>query len=283
MNSTILTPKSSFINPSSPLDFHIWKSNPVPLHKHEFYEFLFFQKAPVNHLINDKSIILQPNCLALIRPNDKHSFKFEKNSASQHLNLAVTADYFQNTCNMFYGNLFSNINRSNSEIYYQLSKVETSQINYWVNKINLDFSEKNHQPSPNVISLFLCCTSIIYNYIKTNQSSYPEWFANIINTVNSQDFIDKSPSDIYSLFPMSVPMAINAFKKYTGVTPVEYLIKLKINYACNLLSHTDYTTLNISSMIGYDSLSHFNHIFKKLKGVTPTQYRKQTASENNIF
>lgn len=279
MNNVILTPKTSFANPNSPLDFHVWKNNPVAPHRHEYYEFLFFQKASVNHLINDKNILLQPGCLALIKPNDRHSFKFEKNSSSQHVNLAVTANYFENTCNNFYGNLFTNINKTESEIYYQLSKVEIAQINYWSNKINLDFAETNQQPSPNIVSLFLCCTSILYNYIKTNQPSFPDWFANIINIVNSQDFIDKSPSDLYSLFPMSVPMAIKSFKQYIGQTPVEYLTQLKINYACNLLSHTNYTTLYISSIIGYDSLSHFNHIFKKIKGVTPTQYRKQNVIE----
>lgn len=275
MKELIFTPKSSFVNPNSPLDFHIWKNNPVAMHKHEYYEFLFFQKAPVKHLINGKSIILEPGCLALIRPNDKHSFIFDKNSPTQHVNLAITADYFENTCNAFFDRLFSYLNNSESEIYYQLTKAEISQINYWVNKINLDFIETKQKYSPNITSLFLCCTSIIYNYVKTNQSSFPDWFKNIINTINSQDFIDKSPADIYSLFPMSVPMAIKFFKQYIGETPVEYLTKLKMNYACNLLKHTNYTTLHISSLIGYDSLSHFNHVFKKYKGATPTQYRKQ--------
>lgn len=275
MSNIVFTPKTSFSNPNSPLDFHIWKNNPVAMHKHEYYEFLFFQKAPVNHLINDKSIILQPGCLALIKPNDKHSFLFDKTSPAQHVNLAVTPSYFENTCNNFYGSLFPNINKTESEIYFQLSKAETAQINYWVNKINLDFIEKEQQSSPNIVSLFLSCTSIIYNYIKTNQNSFPDWFASIINTINSQDFIDKSPEDIYSLFPMSVPAVIKSFKKYVGKTPVEYLTNLKINYACNLLKHTNYTTLHISSIIGYDSLSHFNHVFKKIEGVTPTQYRKQ--------
>ena len=275
MNNVILTPKTSFANPSAPLDFHIWKNNPVAMHKHEYYEFLFFQKAPVNHLINDKSIILQPGCLALIRPSDKHSFIFDKNSPCQHVNLAMTANYFENACNNYFGTLFSNINNTKTEIYFQLSKAEISQINYWVNKINLDFIEKEQQSSPNVVSLFLSCTSILYNYIKTSQNSFPDWFANIINTINSQDFIDKSPEDIYSLFPMSIPVVIKLFKQYIGKTPVEYLTQLKINYACNLLKNTNYTTLHISSMIGYDSLSHFNHTFKKLQGVTPTQYRKQ--------
>lgn len=274
MNNVTLTPKTSFANPNAPLDFHIWKNNPVAMHKHEYYEFMFFQKGPVNHLINDKNIILQSGCLALIRPKDKHSFIFKKENPSQHINLAITVDYFENVCNYFYNSLFSNINQTESEIYFQLTKAEIAQINYWANKINMDFIEKKQQHSPNIVSLFLCFTSIIYNYLKTSQKIYPDWFSNIINTINSPDFIDKSPEDIYSLFPMSVPMVIKAFKTYIGETPVEYLTKLKINYACNLLRHTNYTTLHISSMIGYDSLSHFNHTFKKIKNLTPIQYRK---------
>lgn len=279
MNDIVFTPKTSFANPNAPLDFHIWKNNPVAMHRHAYYEFLFFQNASVNHLINDKSIILQPGCLALIKPTDKHSFIFNKSSQAQHVNLAITTTYFENACNSFYNTLFTDINNTPSEIYFQLSEAEISQINYWVNKINLDFIEKDQHSSPNIVSLFLLCTAILYNYIKTHSNSFPDWFATIINTIHSPDFIDKSPADIYALFPMSIPMAIKIFKEYTGRTPVEYLTKLKINSACNLLKNTNYTTLHISSAIGYDSLSHFNHIFKKLEGVTPSQYRKQCNQE----
>jgi len=36
---------------------------------------------------------------------------------------------------------------------------------------------------------------------------------------------------------------------------------------------TDYNTLDICTRIGFDSLSHFNHVFKDFYGITPTEYK----------
>ena len=48
---------------------------------------------------------------------------------------------------------------------------------------------------------------------------------------------------------------------------------MKINYACNLLRFSELTVLEIASKTKYSSLSHFNHIFKKQTGMTPSEYR----------
>ena len=90
---------------------------------------------------------------------------------------------------------------------------------------------------------------------------------------STPDFLNKSVKDVYKLCPYSPPIIIRTFKEYFNMSPVEYLTKIKIDYACNLLQNTDYTTLSISKKIGYTSLSHFNHIFKKLKNLTPLEYR----------
>ena len=44
------------------------------------------------------------------------------------------------------------------------------------------------------------------------------------------------------------------------------------------MDQIDYSILNISSTIGYDSLSFFIRLFKKQYGITPLQYRKQRTA-----
>jgi AraC-like DNA-binding protein len=46
-------------------------------------------------------------------------------------------------------------------------------------------------------------------------------------------------------------------------------------YARDLLCNSDMGTLEIASLLGIDSLSHFNHLFRKFHGATPTAVRKQ--------
>ena len=83
--------------------------------------------------------------------------------------------------------------------------------------------------------------------------------------------------DIYPLAPYSQSMLNTYFNKYVGTTLIAYITKLKINYACTLLRYTDSSPLDISCRLAYDSLSHFNRIFKKITGMSPIQYRKEIS------
>ena len=64
------------------------------------------------------------------------------------------------------------------------------------------------------------------------------------------------------------------FKSSTGLTVFEYLNKIKINYACQLLLNTDLNIMDVSFDCGFNNLSHFNKQFIKFMGKTPSQFRR---------
>ena len=63
------------------------------------------------------------------------------------------------------------------------------------------------------------------------------------------------------------------FKKYTGETPLQFLIKLRLDTAKNLLKSTTCTVNEISEMIGYDNPLYFSRLFSKHVGISPQKYR----------
>lgn len=65
------------------------------------------------------------------------------------------------------------------------------------------------------------------------------------------------------------------FKAEMGLTIFEYLNKIKIDYACNLLMNLDLSVSEVCFDSGFNNLSHFNKQFKKLTYHTPGRYRKQ--------
>jgi len=72
---------------------------------------------------------------------------------------------------------------------------------------------------------------------------------------------------------MSVPTFTRFFRRIAGTTFVAYLNEWRISRACVLLRETDYSVLEISNMVGYNNLSHFNRQFLKFKGSTPREFR----------
>ena len=64
------------------------------------------------------------------------------------------------------------------------------------------------------------------------------------------------------------------FRKATGTTPHQFLIKSKYAYGAELLTTTQYTIGEICEMIGVNNQFLFSRVFKKIYGVPPSRYRK---------
>lgn len=68
------------------------------------------------------------------------------------------------------------------------------------------------------------------------------------------------------------------FKKTLGISFSEYVNRLRINHACNLLITTDWPINNISIEAGFNNVSYFNRVFKQLMNITPYRYREEKLS-----
>ena len=66
----------------------------------------------------------------------------------------------------------------------------------------------------------------------------------------------------------------NIFKKETGITIWDYLIRIRMEEAKKMLLETEQKTYDISEKTGYDDPSYFGRLFKKYTGFTPTEYRE---------
>ena len=65
------------------------------------------------------------------------------------------------------------------------------------------------------------------------------------------------------------------FKKVTDINFTDYLSRVRIEKAKNLLLNPNLRVSEIAFEVGFQSLTHFNRVFKKLLGQSPTEYRAQ--------
>lgn len=65
------------------------------------------------------------------------------------------------------------------------------------------------------------------------------------------------------------------FKKYTGYTPNDYLISVRMNRAKELLRHTGRTITEIAQITGCGEVNHFIQLFKSREKVTPAVFRRR--------
>ncbi len=90
-------------------------------------------------------------------------------------------------------------------------------------------------------------------------------------------------SDACQLLNMSTGSFSRFIKKSTGKTFVDYLNDLRIGYATRSLIEKDQSISEIAYQCGFNSIANFNRRFKKNKGCTPTEYRKEFLGIKRIL
>lgn len=66
---------------------------------------------------------------------------------------------------------------------------------------------------------------------------------------------------------------IRRWKAYTGKTPMQYFISVRITHSCELLLNTSLSISEIAAIVGYNNPLYFSRLFKKIVGVSPKAYR----------
>ena len=140
--------------------------------------------------------------------------------------------------------------------YYigQLDYIDTKDgIEKWHNKMVLDYTSRMHllQQNAALSRPITECLNYIYAHIKER-----------ITIEDLARHTDKSTSYISRLFKSELGMPLS-----------DYIRKIKVDKAKNLLRFSDFTMVEISSYLSFSSQSHFIKVFQEECGMTPKKYR----------
>lgn len=72
------------------------------------------------------------------------------------------------------------------------------------------------------------------------------------------------------------------FRRVTGSTYTDFLISVRVARACELLSKSDTPVSSICYLVGFNNISNFNRHFRRLKNMTPSEYRSRMSGRFGI-
>ena len=87
-------------------------------------------------------------------------------------------------------------------------------------------------------------------------------------------------TDIAAYLSLTPQYFSKLFRKETGITLSEYILRIRIEAAQNMLKYSKYSGSEISSYLCFSSQSHFVHCFHKVVGMTPKVYQDTYCSKN---
>lgn len=255
--------------------FHWWGAEYTSLHDHDHYEVFIISSGTTRHSLNGVSRELSAGALALIRPEDCHQFAPVAGHRCIHINLSVTREKLAQLCRSIGCGPERLPDGENSII--QLSPGELGHFEACARELNgLPGAEDGGQRAA-----MLICHMLLYAIVllcgrqDRGGDEPPEWLRLLLQRIHSPENLGCRAEDIYRMAGYSPPVVIRAFKRYTGQTVVSYLTQRKMETARQMLLATQQSVLDIAGQLGYNSVSHFNKLFRASTGQSPGAYRRQ--------
>lgn len=271
--------KYTFFDPSLPYNVHWWYNRTTDYHRHmDFYELFLPLEGGLIQYYNDQCMTLEPHTLYIIPKMQYHRIDYIRQEGNANIfNMSVSESFFEHNIATYSSSLMEAI-KGKDCLYVRLEQVSYEFLLMLSRKATYD---KDANQRLQATRLFLTAAATLYQACEMNDDalSQPRRYALDIKTkIDNLEYIENDVASIYEHYPLAPSLLIRNFKDLTGKTIIKYQVERRMKYACALLTNTDYTILRISSMVGYDSLSHFTENFRKFYGTTPAAYRKELSA-----
>ena len=256
-------------------------------HKHDFFEINYVFSGTLHQNISGRYFSLSKGELLIMAPGVFHACVPDQNTYS--INILFEKKWVALTAEAFKKYDPNNYLSSLSE-----------------NTIYTVISAGQHEDALNMLTqkLFKMVQDLVHHvdlYENLAAENCAVEFLLYLTKIPRQEFIFKSdgqkqrasftPDDIVryindNFSKISLPDTAQKFgysqcqlhrilKKHTGYTFTELILHMRMQRARHYLLNTHLPIRNIAFILGFDSAEHFTRMFKKHRGMTPTQYREQ--------
>jgi len=136
--------------------------------------------------------------------------------------------------------------------------------------------QRRHESVIRLLSIFAQHLSLLSNQLVLQQeTSEPPIIRRAKDFIQAHQAEDLSLGQVARAVNTSTFYFCKMFKRYTGINFTDYLSRVRIEKSKNLLLNPNLRVSEIAFEVGFQSLTHFNRVFKKILGQSPTEYRAQ--------
>lgn len=241
-----------------------------PLHSHEsICELLLVYKGNGTYQVGTDIYPIEEGCVAYYNQEDLHEIATDQKTNIGHYCIGITNLHLKGMQeNQMVPEGGPYIRHAGS--LFPFLKTMCDQI-YMMEEMN---------PAGQLASQLFCASMIVIaNQLDTfpqamvAKTEEEEFITRILNYLNEHFTeelnLEKIAADLYC----SSTYVSHSFKKATGMTPINYIIRRRVGLAQTLLISTDLPATQIATMVGYDNTNYFSTLFTKIVGMTPIRYR----------
>jgi AraC-like DNA-binding protein len=143
-------------------------------------------------------------------------------------------------------------------------------------------SSRQYESTVRLLRIFAEHLSMVSNQVVVQQqNSEPPTITRAKEYITEHQAEDISLGQVARAVNTSTFYFCKMFKKATGLNFTNYLSRIRVERAKNLLLNPNLRVSEIAFEVGFQSLTHFNRVFKRIIGQSPTEYRNKLAGNGS--
>ncbi len=258
----------------------------IPVHTHStFDEITIVLSGSCLHVIDNERYPLMRGDIFVIKGEEAHGLK--KLSNFKLIDIVYKRDFFKNVINelidipgfqalFVYEPMFRKMNNFKAKLYLNSNQLnELMPIIKLMKKIQLDKMPGYKIATEYVFKLVVISLCSYYSETDIPRSKELLRISEVINFME-KSFAEKiTLNDLADKINLTVPTFRRAFKRVTGCSPIDYLIRLRVEGAAKMMSENNKIKVIDAAMnSGFDNSSYFTRKFKQVMEITPAEYLK---------
>jgi AraC family cel operon transcriptional repressor len=245
---------------------------PVIAHRHDYFELMLVEQGHVHHWINTVEERLEAGHLVFLRPQDSHALQGATGAGARILNVMFRQETAAHLVGRYPQELAGRFFWQGGSLPVAL-KLRGPQLERAVNAM-LSL-QTTHRSLARIEHFLLSVTTHVLEAGEVVDDRAPAWLLAACRAAREPRVFRRGAEGFLEVAGRSHEHVCRQARRFLGLSPTQYVNRLRIQHAAMLLAATDRKLPAIASECGFENLSYFHRLFREQYGTTPRSYRRR--------
>jgi AraC-like DNA-binding protein len=262
---------------------------PVSLHRHDFIEIVFMAYGSCRHQYHGTELTLIPGDVFIVIPHEEHSYLITSKTVIYNCLFYPEAlgedwKHLKEMGGLYDFLMVEPFYRSelNHQEILHLQPAEVLTIEVLLKQM---IAEKQNRQTGFQLALkanLIMLLALLGRSWEKQFSGQPRFFdgkremlAEALHYIEQNLNRDLKVGELAARVYLSPDYFRKIFRDITGLTPIDYINKIRIAKAIRILDAGKYTISEVAEMVGVNDLNYFSRLFHSIAGCSPSQYLKK--------
>lgn len=245
---------------------------PLLEHNHDYFELMLVDQGQVHHWINGVEELLGRGHMVFLRPSDVHALQGVPGTGARILNVMFRAETATHLGERYNDEL-------SGRFFWQKGLLPASlrlhgpQLERAVNSMQV--LQTSHRSLARIETFLLSVMTHALDAGDVTDERAPGWLLAACRATREPRVFRQGASGFLAEAGRSHEHVCRQAKRYLGLSPTQYVNRIRVQHAAMLLAGTDRSLEDLAAYCGFENLSYFHRLFRNQYGTTPNSYRQR--------